>query len=510
MCYLLYTVSQGEKYIIAEALAKSFFLKIDRDVENMESTVLTQEELLEAKYVNPIIPDSHPLPILPASYVTSESGTGLVHSAPGHGAEDYGLLSKYSVSPFSPVDDNGAFTEAVLPESLRGLSVLGEGNEAVVSLLENNGSLLHKEKYIHRYPYDWRSKEPVIVRATEQWFANVDDIKDNALQALEGVTMIPGSAVSRLKSFVQGRSEWCISRQRAWGVPIPALYNIETGEALLTPASVEYIISVIREKGTDAWFSSDDSDQWVAPQYRDGKYRRGMETMDVWFDSGTSWSMLGTTQADIYLEGTDQHRGWFQSSLLTSVATRGVSPFKALITHGFVLDDVGAKMSKSLGNVISPRQIVEGKIGIMKAGIDGLRMWVASSDYTADVNISQQVLENVLGGLQKIRLTLRYLLGNLHDLTSLDVDYSTLSKVVFAVPCLMCSWINMRCMNSTKLIEQPSNIMKPLNSSKLPNFCKNILLIRSHEIIWHLQKIFCIASGETPPNAMQCNMSYLK
>jgi isoleucyl-tRNA synthetase len=195
---------------------------------------------------------------------------------------------------------------------------------------------------------------------------------------------------------------------------------------------------------------------------------------------------------------------------LTSVATRGVSPFKTLITHGFVLDEVGAKMSKSLGNVISPRQIVEGKIGKMKAGIDGLRMWVASSDYTTDVNISQQVLENVLGGLQKIRLTLRYLLGNLHDLTSLDVDYSTLSKVVFTVLCLMCSWINMRCMNSTKLIEQPSNITTPLNSSKLPNFCKSILLLRSHEIIWHLQKIFCIASGETPRNAMQCNMSYLK
>src|SRR5271168_4742310 len=288
MRYILYTVSRGEKYIVAESLAKSFFTKVGWDVDNfedMECTALSHEQLLDCKYVNPLIPDSpHPLPILPASYVTSESGTGLVHSAPGHGAEDYGLLSKYSVPPFSPVDDDGTFTEAVRPESLGGLSVLGEGNEAVVSLLEENGSLLHKEKYVHRYPYDWRSKEPVIVRATEQWFANVDDIKKSALQALEGVTMIPDSAVSRLKSFVQGRSEWCISRQRAWGVPIPALYNVETGEALLTPESVEHIISVIREKGTDAWFFPDSEEEWVAPQYGGTEYRRGTETMDVWFD----------------------------------------------------------------------------------------------------------------------------------------------------------------------------------------------------------------------------------
>lgn len=245
--------------------------------------------------------------------------------------------------------------------------------------------------------------------------------------------------VSRLTSFVQGRSQWCISRQRAWGVPIPALYNVDTGEALLTPESVEHIISIIRANGTDEWFDPESTETWVAPQYRDSKstYRREQDTMDVWFDSGTSWSMLPTAtsgsagkQADIYLEGTDQHRGWFQSSLLTSISTQGISPFRTLITHGFVLDKDREKMSKSLGNVISPKEIVEGrKGGKMKGGVDGLRMWVASSEYTTDVGVSETVLTHVLGGLQKIRSTLRYLIGNLEGSRIEGVDYQMLSKV---------------------------------------------------------------------------------
>lgn len=267
--------------------------------------------------------------------------------------------------------------------------------------------------------------------------------------------------IVRLTSFVLGRSEWCISRQRAWGVPIPALYNKETGEALLTPESVQHIISVIHEKGTDAWFSPDSDEEWVAPQYRGTEYRRGTETMDVWFDSGTSWSMLPNSpkkQADIYLEGTDQHRGWFQSSLLTSIATQGIAPFKTLITHGFVLDKDNTKMSKSLGNIISPREIIVGKKGgVMKGGVDGLRMWVASAEYTTDVGVSETVLAHVLGGLQKIRITLRYLIGNLHGADNLEVKYSDLSKASqFTSTLLMFSWISMPCINSMRSIV-PSN-----------------------------------------------------
>lgn len=237
----------------------------------------------------------------------------------------------------------------------------------------------------------------------------------------------PGNA--RLKSFVENRSEWCISRQRAWGVPIPALYRADTGEALLTPESVQHIISVVREKGTDSWFFKDASEEWIAPKYRGTEYRRSAETMDVWFDSGTSWAMLSSSpkkQADIYLEGTDQHRGWFQSSLLTSVATQDVAPFKTLITHGFVLDKDNAKMSKSLGNTILPQEIVRGSIN---GGVDGLRMWVASAEYTTDVGVSETVLKHVLGSLSKIRATLRYLIGNLHGMNTLNIDYSDLSKV---------------------------------------------------------------------------------
>jgi isoleucyl-tRNA synthetase len=213
-------------------------------------------------------------------------------------------------------------------------------------------------------------------------------------------------------------------------VPIPALYDVKTGEALLTPESVQHIMSVIREKGTDDWFSPESNEERVAPQYRQREYRRGTETMDDWFDSGTSWSMLQDSQenikqADIYLEGTDQHRGWFQSSLLTSVAVQDVSPFKTLITHGFVLDKDNTKMSKTLGNIISPQQIVDGK----KGGVDGLRMWVASAEYTTDVAVNDTVLTHVLEGLQKIRATLRYLIGNLHDADIQDVQYADLSKV---------------------------------------------------------------------------------
>jgi isoleucyl-tRNA synthetase len=201
-----------------------------------------------------------------------------------------------------------------------------------------------------------------------------------------------------------------------------------TNQALLTPESVTHILSIIRVKGTDAWFSSDFNQEWIAPEYRGHEYRRGTETMDVWFDSGTSWSML-PRQADIYLEGTDQHRGWFQSSLLTSMATKSVAPFKTLITHGFVLDTNREKMSKSLGNIISPKQIVEGKKGVGVGGVDGLRMWVASAEYTTDISVSDTVLTHVLGGLQKIRATLRFLIGNLHAVDVSTIQYSDLSKV---------------------------------------------------------------------------------
>lgn len=246
-----------------------------------------------------------------------------------------------------------------------------------------------------------------------------------------------GVATARLSSFVQSRNEWCISRQRAWGVPIPALYEVSTSKAVITVESVEHIISVIRERGTDAWFDPEIPDEvWISPDLKaSGKqYRRGTETMDVWFDSGTSWSMLSTStkgpkQADLYLEGTDQHRGWFQSSLLTSLAVQGVAPFKSVITHGFVLDEDSRKMSKSLGNVTSPGQLMGMKSGRKVTGIDGMRFWIASSSYTNDVSVSQEVLSHVLRNLEKLWNTMRFLVGNIADLPSAEFKYEDLDEV---------------------------------------------------------------------------------
>jgi isoleucyl-tRNA synthetase len=306
---------------------------------------------------------STPQPLILTEFVSADSGSGLVHCAPGHGGDDYEACMKHGIAAFAPVDDAGCFTDLAFPDdprALTGRSVLDDGNTEVLKFLGDKVLLVHK--YIHKYPYDWRSKLPVIVRATEQWFAAVGSIKNDALTSLEDVEFIPPSGEARLKAFVIGRSEWCISRQRSWGVPIPALYD-ENGKAILTEQSVAHIISVIMDRGTDAWWTdAEDDPTWIAPGLN-GSYRRGKDTMDVWFDSGSSWTQT-EGRADVYSEGTDQHRGWFQSSLLTYVSASGrqEAPFRKLITHGFTLDQEGRKMSKSIGNVISPTQIMDGSL----------------------------------------------------------------------------------------------------------------------------------------------------
>lgn len=390
--------------------------------------------------------DAETQPIIAADFVTSESGSGLVHCAPGHGMEDYEACLAHGISAFAPVDEHGQFTVQAMPSSpslLSGQNVLTDGNNSILRWLRLHGHLISGHRYEHRYPYDWRSKQPIIIRATEQWFADVGDIRGTAVKALEDVRFTPESGEQRLENFVKNRSEWCISRQRAWGVPIPALYHRGSGEAVLTKDSVSHIMSVIDSRGIDAWWTDDADDQaWIPPSLQEtGPYRRGTDTMDVWFDSGTSWSGIGPARpegypADVYIEGTDQHRGWFQSSLLTFVAHQlatkkspARSPFRHLITHGFTLDEDSRKMSKSLGNVVGPGAIMDGtllppvqrkgKKGGGAAhdalGPDALRMWVASSDYTRDVVISKQVLQTVHTSLHKYRMTFKLLLGALSD-----------------------------------------------------------------------------------------------
>ncbi|KAL7817364.1 tRNA synthetases class I domain-containing protein [Trichoderma gracile] len=387
-------------------------------------------------------------PIVHADFVSADSGTGLVHMAPGHGQEDYQACSAFGIEAFAPITDEGHFTAEAYPDDPEKLtsapSILEGGSQAVLDLVGEDVLWTHKLE--HKYPYDWRTKKPVVIRATAQWFADVESIKEDALQALSKVRFVPESGRVRLESFVKGRSEWCISRQRSWGVPIPALYD-ENGNAVMTEESIEHIITIMEQKTSDAWFSdAPDDPAWIAPSLK-GTYRRGTDTMDVWFDSGSSWTEIGRP-VDVYLEGSDQHRGWFQSSLLTFVAAQKAdgkaradiaAPFGTLITHGFTLDAQGKKMSKSLGNTIVPSEIMEGKLlpplktkGSDTAkrfdalGADAMRLWAASSDFTSDILVGASILQPIHNALIKYRTTLKMLLGSLHQsalqapLTKLD------------------------------------------------------------------------------------------
>lgn len=445
-------------------VAKTRLEEVEKACKDIFSilSVIQGSQLVEATYNDSAFAGDI-RPFLHADFVSADSGSGLVHLAPGHGKDDYHLCVKHNITAFAPLDDEGRFTKLASPndpELLYGKEVLYGGNRAVVDHLTSKGLLLTSHKFKHKYPYDWRSKQPVIVRATEQWFADVGGVQDGAIKSLDAVRFIPGGGKERLRSFVKNRSEWCISRQRAWGVPIPAIYEKETGQAVLTEESITHVMGVIEDRGIDAWWTDDAWDPaWVPPSLRRAQpktaFIRGKDTMDVWFDSGTSWTQIvdpktkdsKITQADVYLEGSDQHRGWFQSSLLLHIAQQQATypmaqlqaPFKTLITHGFTLDERSHKMSKSVGNVISPDQIMDGTLlpplkrkaqsgkssdtadtqpSYDGMGPDALRLWVASCDFTNDVIISRAVLKGINGTLSKYRVTFKLLLGMLDDFDS--------------------------------------------------------------------------------------------
>uniref|UniRef100_A0A2N9IBL3 isoleucine--tRNA ligase n=1 Tax=Fagus sylvatica TaxID=28930 RepID=A0A2N9IBL3_FAGSY len=384
--------------------------------------ILPGSDLENCRYIHPI--DNRECPVvIGGDYITTESGTGLVHTAPGHGQEDYVTGLKYGLPILSPVDDDGKFTEEA--GQFSGLDVLGNGNIAVVNCLDENLSIIMEESYEHKYPYDWRTKKPTIFRATEQWFASVEGFREAAMNAIGDVKWIPPQSENRISAMISSRSDWCISRQRTWGLPIPAFYHVQSKEPLMNEETINHIKTIIAQKGSDAWWYMTVEDL-LPEKYREkaSDYEKGTDTMDVWFDSGSSWAaVLGKRNdlsfpADLYLEGTDQHRGWFQSSLLTSIATKGKAPYAGVITHGFVLDEKGLKMSKSLGNVVDPRTVIEGGKNTKEApgyGADVLRLWVSSVDYTGDVLIGPQVLRQISDIYRKLRGTLRYLLANLHD-----------------------------------------------------------------------------------------------
>ncbi|MBD1941701.1 isoleucine--tRNA ligase [Coleofasciculus sp. FACHB-712] len=424
-------------YAVVEVEADSLpistkYLLVAADlVERLSTTLSTNltvkatvpgKDLEHSTYRHPLFDRESPI-VIGGDYVTTDSGTGLVHTAPGHGDEDYKVGQRYGLPLLSPVDADGNFTQEA--GQFAGLNVLGEGNQAVIDALSQARSLLKEEPYVHKYPYDWRTKKPTIYRATEQWFASVEGFREEALKAIASVNWIPAQGENRITAMVADRSDWCISRQRNWGVPIPVFYDLETNEPLLNEETIAHVQAIIAEKGSDVWWERS-VEELLPESYRHNgrSYRKGTDTMDVWFDSGSSWAAVAKQRpeleypADIYLEGSDQHRGWFQSSLLTSVATNDIAPYKTVLTHGFTLDEQGRKMSKSLGNVIDPSIVINGGKNQKEEppyGADVLRLWVSSVDYSSDVPISKNILKQMGDVRNKIRNTARFLLGNLHD-----------------------------------------------------------------------------------------------
>ncbi len=403
----------------------------------VKATVLGKD-LEHSTYKHPLFDRESPI-VIGGDYVTTDSGTGLVHTAPGHGQDDYLVGQRYNLPILSPVDADGNFTEEAGP--FVGLNVLGDANKIIIQSLADAGGLLWMEPYVHKYPYDWRTKKPTIFRATEQWFASVEGFRDDALKAIASVNWIPSQGENRITAMVSDRSDWCISRQRSWGVPIPVFYDEATNEPLLTAETIAHVQAIIAQKGSDAWWEMSVEELLPEQYHNNGRtYRKGTDTMDVWFDSGSSWAAVAkqrpelTYPVDMYLEGSDQHRGWFQSSLLTSVAVNGIAPYKTVLTHGFALDEKGLKMSKSLGNVVDPATVIEGGKNQKEEppyGVDVLRLWVSSVDYSSDVRLGKNILKQMGDVRGKIRNTARFLLGNLHDFDPAKdaVPYEQLSQL---------------------------------------------------------------------------------
>ncbi|XP_026211408.1 isoleucine--tRNA ligase, mitochondrial isoform X2 [Anabas testudineus] len=371
---------------------------------------------------HPTLPDKD-VPLLPANHVTMDKGTGLVHTAPAHGMEDYSVASHFKLSVECMVDEDGKFTELAGPE-LQSLSVMAEGTDKVISMLKECGALVKEEQCVHSYPYDWRTKQPVVIRPSKQWFINTASLKDKAKEALQKVRVLPESARGSLLAMLDRRTYWCISRQRSWGVPIPVFYHRETGEPLINKHTVSHIANLFKEKGSDCWWELPIETLLPPDVLKKSKagpvadYVRGEDVLDIWFDSGASWAAVlqeSDPRADAYVEGKDQIGGWFQSSLFTSVAVRNKAPYKSLVVHGFAVSENGDKMSKSLGNVVDPDVVINGgQDPIMPAyGADVLRWWVAESNIFSEVQIGPTVLNLARDNIGKLRSILKFLLGNL-------------------------------------------------------------------------------------------------
>jgi isoleucyl-tRNA synthetase len=412
LIYGLYELS--DKYVIlATELAETNLSKYKQPFKLINN--FKGKELDGLLFNHPFL--NKKVPIICGDHVTTEAGTGLVHTAPAHGIDDYVVGSKYNLPVENPVDEHGNFKKNI--PHVAGLSVW-KSNTVIISLLKSKNALVFEEKYTHSYPHCWRHKTPIIFRATPQWFIGMNNkntnqysLRDLSDEAVSNTDFFPSWGKARLEAMIKNRPDWCVSRQRNWGVPIPIFIHKETSEPHPNTLIIfEKIANMIEKDGIDAWFDLD-LENFLGKDAKD--YKKISDTLDVWFDSGTTHeSVLRqrddlSPQADLYLEGSDQHRGWFQSSLLTSCAMNEKAPYKALLTHGFVVDGQGYKMSKSKGNVIAPQKIMD------QYGADILRLWVATTDYSGELNISDEIIKRVADSYRRIRNTLRFLCANLED-----------------------------------------------------------------------------------------------
>ncbi|MCP6861109.1 isoleucine--tRNA ligase, partial [Listeria monocytogenes] len=420
--------SAGEKYVVAEALLPSLREKLGFEDATVVKTVRGSE--LDRVVTKHPFYDRDSL-VMNGEHATAEAGTGAVHTAPGHGEDDFLIGKKYDLEVLAPLDDRGVFTEEA--PGFEGV-FYDTANKMVTEKLEEVGALLKMEFITHSYPHDWRTKKPVIFRATAQWFASIDAFRDDLLTAVKGVNWTPAWGETRLFNMVRDRGDWVISRQRAWGVPLPIFYA-ENGEAIITDETINHISELFREHGSNVWFERDVKDLLPAgfthPGSPNGEFTKETDIMDVWFDSGSSHQAVLNARpelsrpADLYMEGSDQYRGWFNSSLTTAVAITGEAPYRNVLSHGFALDGEGRKMSKSLGNTLLPGKVIK------QLGADIVRLWVASVDYQADVRVSDEILKQVSEVYRKIRNTMRFLLGNINDFnpTTNAVSYENLREV---------------------------------------------------------------------------------
>ena len=414
--YGVYKTEKGN-LVLGKDLAEQAFSAME--IENYELIKeFVGRDIERTTYQHPFL-DRTGLVIL-GTHVTADAGTGCVHTAPGHGQDDYVVGTRYGLPVISPINHKGVLTEDA--GQFAGL-FYAKANKEICAYLEGTGDLLKLKMIEHSYPHDWRSKTPVIFRATEQWFVNVEgsDIRERALKALDDVTFIPAWGRNRIGSMLETRPDWCISRQRVWGVPIPVFYNVATGKEIFNRDILNRIIEIVKKEGTIAWVKYS-AEELIGEELLEKYNLKGVELrketniMDVWFDSGVSHRAVLETRgdllhrpADLYLEGSDQHRGWFQTSLLTSIGSTHDAPFKNILTHGFVNDGEGKKMSKSVGNTVVPADVIK------VYGADILRLWCASVDYREDVKISDNILKQMAEAYRRVRNTARYILGNSND-----------------------------------------------------------------------------------------------